>query len=163
MAYEATYHEDSDADDEYERSVASPTLPLEYSSSPTESDPPSTEHTPTTYTHSTANAVSPRGLITSWSAEQCADFVSSLGLDKYRDSIISMCLYLCCLFEPMLTTFVGEDINGEALVECQQSELKDVGITSVGHRLTILKGVYEVKLKQNIPIETDDYVPLCEH
>ena len=66
----------------------SPTLPADYESSPTESDPLSTENTPTTYTHSTANAVSPRGLITSWSEEQCADFVASLGLDRYKGALI---------------------------------------------------------------------------
>lgn len=37
-----------------------------------------------------------------------------------------------------------------------------MGIASVGHRLTILKAVYEVKVKQNVAIEEDDYVPLCE-
>ncbi|KAI9652970.1 MAG: Adaptor for signal transduction [Alyxoria varia] len=143
-SHDALYQDDSDslADDEFERS-ASPTLPSQYeSSSPTNSEVQSTEHTPTTYTHSTTTAISPRGLITSWSAEQCADFVASLGLEKYRDNIIR------------------EEINGEAIVEVQQTDLKDIGITSVGHRLTILKGVYEVKLKQNIPIESDDYVPL---
>lgn len=46
-------------------------------------------------------------------------------------------------------------------MEVQQTDLKDLGIMSVGHRLTILKGVYEVKLRQNIRIESDDYVPLC--
>ena len=35
----------------------------------------------------------------------------------------------------------------------------DVG--SVGHRLTILKAVYEIKVKQNVPMEPDDYIPLC--
>lgn len=34
-------------------------------------------------------------------------------------------------------------------------------INSVGHRLTVLKSVYEVKAKQNVPIEPDHYVPLC--
>ena len=38
-----------------------------------------------------------------------------------------------------------------------------MGITSVGHRLTILKSVYDIKIKQDIPIESDHYVPLCEH
>lgn len=91
MAYEGIYHDPSDADDEFERdrsSFMSPTLPPDYESSPTESDPPSTEHTPTTYTHSTANAVSPRGLMTSWSEQQVADFVGSLGLHRYRGNLI---------------------------------------------------------------------------
>jgi protein STE50 len=37
-----------------------------------------------------------------------------------------------------------------------------MGIHSIGHRLSILKGVYDLKVKQNIPIELDHYVPLCK-
>ncbi len=96
MAYEANYQdyqEDSDADDEYERSlIASPRLPLpaDYESSPTESDPPSNENTPTTYTHSSTNHTSPTGLITDWTADQCAYWVASLGFDQYGDAIVGM-------------------------------------------------------------------------
>ena len=91
MAFDAPFHDESDADDEYERSVVtSPTLPPGYDSgSPTESDPTSNEHTPTTFSHSTAHAVSPSGLMTEWNATQVADFVASLGLDQYRPFIFS--------------------------------------------------------------------------
>jgi hypothetical protein len=41
--------------------------------------------------------------------------------------------------------------------------LKEMGIASVGHRLTILKSVYDIKIKQDIPIESDHYVPLCKY
>jgi hypothetical protein len=47
------------------------------------------------------------------------------------------------------------------LVEVQHAELKEIGLHSVGHRLTILKAVYEIKVKQSVPIEPDHYVPLC--
>ena len=51
MAYTTKYHDDSDADDEFERqAISSPTLPAEYESSPTSSGPLSTEHTPTPLT-----------------------------------------------------------------------------------------------------------------
>ena len=53
------------------------------------------------------------------------------------------------------------DIVGEALVALLHDDLKAMGITSVGHRLTILKSVYDVKKAQDIPIESDHYVPLC--
>lgn len=91
-AYKVTgYREDSDADDEYERdSIAfmSPTLPPDgYSASPTDSDGQSTEPTPTTYTHS-GQQISPRGLISDWSAEQSADFVGGLGLGQYADKFV---------------------------------------------------------------------------
>lgn len=37
-----------------------------------------------------------------------------------------------------------------------------MGVTSLGHRLTLLKSVYEMKVKQNVPIEPDHYVPHCK-
>lgn len=54
-----------------------------------------------------------------------------------------------------------EAVNGDALVEMQNEDLKDIGISSMGHRLTVLKAVYEIKIKQNIPIDPNHYVPLC--
>jgi protein STE50 len=94
MAYRSKYHDDSgsdaDADDEYERSVIhSPTLPVDYDeSSPTDSGPHSTEHTPTTFTHSRDGKGSPTGRITEWTEEQTADFVSDLGLEKYAQAFV---------------------------------------------------------------------------
>lgn len=38
-----------------------------------------------------------------------------------------------------------------------------MGVSSVGHRLTILKSVYEVKKAQEVPIESDHYVPLSTY
>lgn len=139
-----TFHDDSDADDEYERSViTSPTIPADFESSPTDSESLSTEHTPTTFSHSGRDNASPRGLIVDWSAEQCADFVSGLGLPQYADS------------------FVEEAITGDALITLLHADLKEMGITSIGHRLTILKGVYDVKIKQGVNVEPEHYVPLC--
>jgi len=53
------------------------------------------------------------------------------------------------------------DIVGEALIALLHDDLKSMGINSVGHRLTILKSVYDVKKAQDVPIESDHYVPLC--
>lgn len=36
-----------------------------------------------------------------------------------------------------------------------------MGIASVGHQITILKAVYDTKVKQGVPIEIDDYIPPC--
>lgn len=54
------------------------------------------------------------------------------------------------------------EIVGEALIALKHDELKEMGITSVGHRLTILKSVYETKVKQDIPLDPDHYIPLCK-
>ena len=53
-----------------------------------------------------------------------------------------------------------EAVDGAALVEMQNQDFKELGISSVGHRLTLLKAVYDVKIKQNIPLDPDHYVPL---
>ena len=52
------YHEDSDADDEFERTAwqQRDQIPVEYESSPTSSGPLSTEHTPTTFTPAVAGS-----------------------------------------------------------------------------------------------------------
>jgi hypothetical protein len=86
MAYATKYHEDSDADDEFERSVMSPALPPEYENSPTSSGPLSTEHTPTTFTHSRDSKSMPTGLLMEWTEDQVADFISDLGLEQYADT-----------------------------------------------------------------------------
>lgn len=56
---------------------------------------------------------------------------------------------------------VENEIVGEALIALRHDELKEMGITSVGHRLTILKSVYETKVKQDVPLDADHYIPLC--
>lgn len=141
MAFPTAYHADSDADDEYERSVmTSPILPTDDETSPTDSDPPSTEPTPT-FGRTDTDRLSPGSSILEWTTGQCADYVSSLGLPQYREK------------------FIENEIVGEALIALKHDELKEMAIVSVGHRLTILKGVYDVKVKQEIPIESDHYIP----
>ena len=48
------------------------------------------------------------------------------------------------------------------MVALLHEDLKEMGIGSVGHRLTILKSVYEIKVKQDVMIDSDHYVPLCK-
>jgi protein STE50 len=82
----AAYREDSDADDEYERDLMSPTLPPDFQHSPTESDDISTEQTPT-YSHRDG-VTSPRGKMMDWTADQSADFIAELGLEQYADVFV---------------------------------------------------------------------------
>jgi hypothetical protein len=42
-----------------------------------------------------------------------------------------------------------------------QEQLKQAGVLSVGHRVTILKNIYLQKLADNVPISEDSYVPPC--
>ncbi|KAL2406443.1 Mitogen-activated protein kinase adapter protein MST50 [Exophiala dermatitidis] len=134
------YHADSDADDEYERSVMTSPIPL-HTDSETSSEPASNEHTPTTFDNSGEDPSLPRTIMTEWTPEECAQFISSLNLRQYCQA------------------FIDHGIEGEALVALKHEELKEMGITSVGHRLTILKNVYDVKVRQDIPVQPDDYIP----
>jgi len=52
-------------------------------------------------------------------------------------------------------------ITGDVLATLHHDELKDLGVISVGQRLTILKAVYTLKQSQGIAIEPDDYIPPC--
>ncbi|KAI1261222.1 hypothetical protein F5Y18DRAFT_212221 [Xylariaceae sp. FL1019] len=138
-----TAYAESDADDEYERSLHSPVLQTDSEISPTDSDGlSSTEHTPTTYGYRNSADRLPETIISEWTADECADFIASIGLQQYSDR------------------FLENEIVGEALVALLHDDLKSMGVTSVGHRLTILKSVYDVKKAQDIPIESDHYIPL---
>ncbi|KAL8851614.1 MAG: hypothetical protein Q9221_003451 [Calogaya cf. arnoldii] len=139
------YHADSDADDEYERSeITSPILPNDDDddTSPTNSDPPSTEPTPT-FDRSNGDKLSPTNSILQWSTGQVADFISSLGKDYWQ----------------YCDKFIENEVVGEALIALKHEELREMNILSVGHRLTILAKVYDVKVRQEIYIDPDHYVP----
>ena len=147
-AYES---EGADADDEFERTVFSPTVPTHFDeneSHPSESedeehDSLEGEDTPTTQGWGDREGRSPTGSIAQWTEEQVGDFIASLdpAMKKYSQK------------------FEDEGINGDALVALQQTELRELGVASLGHRLTILKAVYEQKLRAGVKIEEDDYVP----
>ena len=98
MAFPTAYHGDSDADDSYQRSViTSPILPTDDETSPIDSDEsPSNEHTPTTVGNGEPDRLSPRTIITKWTSEECADFLTSLNLHQYSDVFMGarLCLLL---------------------------------------------------------------------
>ena len=81
-----TAYAESDADDEYERDMhnSSP-IATDLETSPIDSDPPSAEHTPTTYGYRTSADRLPETIISEWTADECADFIASIGLQQYAD------------------------------------------------------------------------------
>lgn len=93
FAQSGTAYAESDADDEYERSLhdSSPVLlGTDSERSPTDSEGlSSNEHTPTTYGAHNSGGL-PETIITEWTAEESADFVGSLGLRQYCDQFLGM-------------------------------------------------------------------------
>lgn len=55
------------------------------------------------------------------------------------------------------------NISGDVLCLLSPEELKDVGVATIGQRLSILKAVYQIKLAHNVPIDADHYIPPCEY
>lgn len=144
--------------------MTSPLLATDDDASPTDSDPPSTEPTPTTFGHNIdLGKLSPGNTIVGWTTEQCADYISSLGLPQYCDKFIGRNRSSADSETELMGVIHPEnEIVGEALIALRHEELKEMAIISVGHRLTILKGVYDVKIKQDIPIDSDHWIPPCK-
>ena len=53
------------------------------------------------------------------------------------------------------------NLTGDVLCIMGPEDLKEIGITTVGQRLAILKAIYLMKLAYDIPIEPDHYIPPC--
>ena len=64
-------------------------------------------------------------------------------------------------FNPSHAFSVEHNISGDILCALDSDSLKDMGVTTIGQRLAILKAIYLLKLQHNIPIEPEDYVPPC--
>ncbi|KAI5807028.1 hypothetical protein EDC01DRAFT_10710 [Geopyxis carbonaria] len=84
----------------------------------------------------------PDGSIMDWTKDDVAGWIASLGLGQYRHS------------------FLEDNIDGYVLMHIGHEELRDLGISSVGHRLSILKNVYHIKIAHNIEFDSDDYIPV---
>ncbi|EPS35291.1 hypothetical protein H072_11360 [Dactylellina haptotyla CBS 200.50] len=80
--------------------------------------------------------------IINWSTHDVVEFSKSLRLFQYAK------------------LWIENEITGDALVHLIHEDLEEMGIRSVGHRLRILKSVYNIKIAQKIPIEPDNFVPI---
>ena len=58
--------------------------------------------------------------------------------------------------------WIENQVTGEALIHFDHDHLREIGIKSLGHRLTILKSVYHIKVQDDVPIESEHYVPSCK-
>jgi hypothetical protein len=105
-----TAYAESDADDEYERSLhaSSPVLATDSEISPTDSEGrSSTEHTPTTYGYRSSADRLPETIISEWTAEECADFIATIGLQQYSDRFIGGLLPDATCVPPRLILTIG--------------------------------------------------------
>lgn len=154
QAGDNSYDSDGEADDEFERSIfTSPTLNEEFDDDDVSTHPSETEDehdsledddTPTTQGWADRDGRSPLGKISDWTEDEVADYISALSpaLKQYAPR------------------FVEEGVSGDIIVAISHDELRELGVASAGHRLTILKAVYEQKRRSGVRIEEGHYVPL---
>ncbi|KAF9453601.1 hypothetical protein P691DRAFT_658207 [Macrolepiota fuliginosa MF-IS2] len=54
------------------------------------------------------------------------------------------------------------NVDGLALALLNSEALKELGVPTIGQRLSILKAIYQLKIFNNIPIDEDHYIPPSE-
>ncbi|KAF8317123.1 hypothetical protein DL93DRAFT_2165780 [Clavulina sp. PMI_390] len=79
-----------------------------------------------------------------WDEDRVNEWLSSKGYSQYHQQILE------------------NGISGDMLSLLDHESLREVGVHSVGHRLHILREVYQLKVAQGIPIEPEHYVPPSE-
>ncbi|KAH7106049.1 hypothetical protein BKA62DRAFT_349341 [Auriculariales sp. MPI-PUGE-AT-0066] len=79
-----------------------------------------------------------------WTEANVCSWLHSIGFEQYDANI------------------TRHGISGDILPFLDAEQLKEIGVSTIGQRLAILKAVYHLKLQYNIPIEADSYVPPSE-
>ena len=57
-------------------------------------------------------------------------------------------------------TRTEHDVDGAAIAAADHETLRDLGFATVGHRLSLLRAVYDIKCREGLPID-DDWLPPC--
>lgn len=84
---------------------------------------------------------SPTVHVNKWSEQQVVDWLSTVGLSKYaRD-------------------FKSNGITGDVLVLLDDEALKDIGVVTIGQRLSLLSAIYRLKQQYGIPMQDGDWIP----
>ncbi|KIK61584.1 hypothetical protein GYMLUDRAFT_166278 [Collybiopsis luxurians FD-317 M1] len=82
--------------------------------------------------------------VVDWDENDVQTWLSSLGFPQYESQIRT------------------HRISGDILCMIDAETLKSLGVATVGQRLAILKAVYLLKIANNIPLDSDSYVPPSE-
>lgn len=83
----------------------------------------------------------PASDVRNWTCDRVLDWLQELELSQY------------------IPTFADNDLDGEALLLLNDAALRDLDITSIGHRMLLLSEIFQLKELNHIPIEPGDWVP----
>lgn len=116
-----TAYAESDADDEYERSMGDHSPITNSEHSPIDSElSTSAEHTPTTYGHRSSADRLPETIITEWTVDECADFIGTIGLQQYTDRFIGTSRPRARQYPVLRTKFSGSFQRVILTLDCLQ-------------------------------------------
>lgn len=110
---------------------------------------------------------SPGSPIVEWDESAVNEYFLGLGLDGYKDVIYGKQAGLA-LASGLLRSDTRADITpehgitGDVLCALDNETLVDLGMTSLGHRLNVLRNVYEIKKEQGVEMGEDDWRPQGE-
>ncbi|KAF5352885.1 hypothetical protein D9757_012097 [Collybiopsis confluens] len=99
-----------------------------------------------------------------WDENDVQEWLSSLGFPQYESQIksrFSVHSYTATRLTDLFLT-PAHRISGDILCFVDADTLKDLGVATIGQRLAILKAVYLLKIANNIPLDSDSYVPPSE-
>lgn len=102
-----------------------------------------------------------RTSVLEWDENDVHAWFSKLGYPQYEHQIKGMFPFRGVAIALFISTAPDHRIRGDVLCLMDPEYLKEVGISTIGQRLSILKSVYLLKLAQNIPIGPDHYIPPC--
>lgn len=105
------------------------------------------------------DARDPHGSVMDWDEESVIAWLSNLGFSQYDQQIRG--LFPISWHSSIPDCISEHNISGDVLTSLDQESLKEVGVQTIGQRLSILKAVYYLKLAHNVPIDPDHYVPPC--
>ena len=101
-----------------------------------------------------------RNSILDWDEDEVHQFFTTLGYSQYEKQIKGK--FYLVFTSTVISYFVLEHrISGEILAVIDADGLKEVGISTIGQRLAILRAPYMAKLSHNVPISRDSYIPPC--
>lgn len=97
-----------------------------------------------------------------WDENKVTKWMSSIGYSSFekqfrgkkkkkKDSKI-FGIYIEC-------TFLEQGITGDVLVNLDHESLRDLSILTVGHRMDLLKNIYQLKIHYRVPVNEWDYIP----
>lgn len=87
--------------------------------------------------------------LASWHSEDVAALVEALGLGDYSDALRSASNVRTVL------THADHEIDGAAIAVADHEMLRDLGFRTVGHRLVLLRAVYDIKCREGWSFDGD--------